>query len=127
MPDHQMKALKNDPIQHLDDEFRTALARHENLSGCFTVIGPVQVCYSAEGSGFKVCLKLAGVEITCAKLDPSNPCAKLEGNVVCAKASIEVCIDGTCLKYKAQACYKDLPCIWGDWKCTDASGTIICF
>jgi len=123
---HKSKALNSDPIPHLDDDVRTALARHENLSGCFTILGPVQLCYTAEGGGFKVCLKLAGIEISCAHIDASNPCIKLEGNVVCAKASIDVCLDGTCLKYNAQACYKDFPCL-GGWKCTEAAGTIICF
>jgi len=126
MPTHRLDILKSDPIPHLDDVVRTALARHANLSGCFTIFGPIQICYTAEGGGFKVCLKLAGVDVACAQLDPSNPCANLGGNIFCAKASVEVCISGTCLTYKAQACYKDLPC-FGDWECAEASGSIICF
>ena len=126
MTEHKIKECSSDPITHLDDEARTALARHENLSGCFTIIDAIKICYSQEGSGFKVCLNIAGVNLVCGNIDASNPCVKLEGNVLCAKASVEVCIKGTCLTYKAQACYKDLPC-WGSWKCTEASGTIICF
>jgi hypothetical protein len=123
---HQIDDLSSDPIQHLDDELRTALARHENLSGCFTIIGPVKLCWKQSGSSFKVCLQLAGIDVTCVNIDPNNPCAKLEGNVVCAKASIEVCLKDNCLTYKAQACYKDFPC-FGSWKCTNSSGKIICF
>jgi hypothetical protein len=125
MAGHKIEELSSDPISHLDSELHVALARHENLSGCFTIIGPVKLCYSQEGSGFKVCLRLAGVDVTCVHVDLSNPCAKLEGNVLLAKASVEVCIEKNCLTYKAEACYRSFP--WESWKCTSASGTIICF
>lgn len=125
MPDHRITVSSSDQIQHLENEFSNALARHESISGCFTIIGPVELCWQESGGGFKVCLKLAGVEVACVSVTPDNPCEKIEGNVFCAKASIEVCIEGTCLTYKGQACYKDLPC-FGDWKCVDIGGTIVC-
>jgi hypothetical protein len=121
-----LQQLDHDPLKHLEgDEAATALSRHAALSGCFTIIGPVQICYSTSGSGFRVCLKLAGIEVTCITVDPSNPCGTLSGNVLLAKASIEVCLKGTCLTYSAQACYRVLP--WQDWTCVSDSGNIICF
>jgi hypothetical protein len=125
MPDHKLEKISKDPISHLDDEVSLALARHENLSGCFTIIGSVKICYSQVGSGFKVCLNLFGVDITCANVDLSNPCVKLEGSVILAKASVEVCIKGNCLTYEAKACYRTTP--WSKWECTSASGKIICW
>jgi hypothetical protein len=56
MAGHQIKSLGTDPIEHLDSELSIALSRHESLSGCFTIYGPIQICYTVEGGGFKVCL-----------------------------------------------------------------------
>ena len=126
MSNHEIKALKDDPLTHLDSDLHKALARHENLSGCFSLFGPIQICYSVDGGSVKVCLKIAGVEITCAELDPNNPCATLEGSVICAKASIGLCLNGTCLEYKAKFCTRDFPCFGRSWDCSSADGTIIC-
>ena len=123
MSDHKLEALDHDPLTHLED---SPLTRHVEAGGCFTIIGPVQICWSVSGSNIKVCLRLAGLDIICQTINPQNPCVKLEGNVFCAKASVEVCLRGNCLTYSAEACYKDFPCL-GGWKCTRSSGTIICF
>lgn len=125
MADHELKELDNDPLTHLDEEPYSALAQHDNLGGCFNIIGPIKICYSQEGSGFKVCLNIAGIDVACGHLDPSNPCVNLEGSVVLAKASIEVCLKGNCLTYSAKACVRPTP--FNSWKCTSASGNIICF
>ena len=125
MADHKIEQLDHDPLTHLDSDVHAALAKHEALSGCFNIIGPVKVCYSQSGSSFKVCLKLGPIEVACANVDPNNPCANLEGNVLLAKASVKVCLKGSCLTYDAKACYRETP--FSSWKCTSASGNIICF
>jgi hypothetical protein len=120
----QFRELENDPLTHLDE---SPFARHTDTGGCFTIIGPVQICWKVVGSRIQVCLRLAGIEVLCQWIDTSNPCVTLEGNVLCAKASITVCLEGRCLTYKAVACYRDFPCIGKPWKCTQSSGNIVCF
>ena len=125
MSSQEIQRLEHDPLQHLDEAPYSLLARHQNLTGCFSIIGPVRICYSQIGSGFKVCLQLAGREVACANIDPTNPCQTIEGSVILAKASVEVCIKDNCLTYAAQACYRTTP--FSSWECTSSSGTIICF
>ena len=144
MSDHQLIELDYDPLEYLDEggmaqmvsqkgidsqqvdaEMAATLELHEALSGCFKIVGPIAICYSRDGAGFKVCLRLAGIEVTCVNINASRPCAKLEGNVLLAKASIQVCLQGKCLTYKAQACYRTTP--FSKWKCVSKSGKIICF
>lgn len=144
MSDHQLIELDYDPLEYLDEggiaqmvsqkaiaeqpvdaEMAATLELHEALSGCFTIVGPIAICYSRVGAGFKVCLRLAGIEVTCVNLDAAHPSAKLEGNVFLAKASIQVGLEGSCLTYKAQACYRKTP--FSSWKCVSKSGKILCF
>lgn len=145
MANHQTIELDHDPLEFLDGEglgtlvgpqgvadvakaaadeqMATTLEQHEALGGCFSIIGPIALCYTKVGAGFKVCLKLAGLEVTCADIGLSK-CQTLEGNILLAKASIQVCLEGSCLTYKAQACYRTTP--FSSWKCVSKSGTIIC-
>lgn len=122
--DNQFQVLTNDPLSHLGD---SPFARHAEAGGCFSIIGPIQVCWKIVGGRIRVCLVIAGIELVCAWLDTSNPCATLEGDVLCGKASITLCIKGNCLTFEATACYRDFPCIGMPWKCVKDSGTIICF
>ena len=147
MADHELRELDYDPLEFLDeaglatlvspegvaqaaqvaevDEAAAAtLELHEALSGCFSIIGPVAICYSRVGAGFRVCLKLVGLEVTCVNIG-LNRCQTLQGNVLLAKASIKVCLQGTCLTYQAQACYRPTP--FSSWRCVSRSGRIICF
>ncbi|NJK68412.1 MAG: hypothetical protein HC789_10990 [Microcoleus sp. CSU_2_2] len=146
MANHEMIELDHDPLEFLDGEglatlvssegvaevaeestadeqMTSTLELHEALGGCFSIIGPIAICYSKVGAGFKVCLKLAGLEVTCANIG-LNKCQTLQGNILLAKASIQVCLKGKCLTYKAQACYRTTP--FSKWKCVSKSGTIIC-
>jgi hypothetical protein len=146
MANHEMIELDHDPLEFLDGEglatlvspegvaevaevstadeqMADTLEMHEALAGCFSIVGPVKICYSRIGAGFKVCLKLAGLEVTCANIG-LNKCQTLQGNILLAKASIQVCLKGKCLTYKAQACYRATP--FSSWKCVSKSGTIIC-
>lgn len=92
---------------------------HTELSGCYSILGPLQVCYTWDGSKVEVCVKLLGVSIGCATIDPSNPCVTISGDVGLASARITICLKGNCLTYDAEACFL------GD--CTEASGNIVCF
>jgi hypothetical protein len=146
MTDNKLVELNYDPLEYLDGEGLgalvssegiaetaevadadaqaiSALELHEALAGCFSIVGPISICYSKVGAGFKVCLKLAGIEVTCATIG-LNKCQTLQGNVLLAKASIKVCLVGKCLTYQAQACYRLTP--FSSWKCVSKSGTIIC-
>jgi hypothetical protein len=142
MANHEMIELDYDPLEFLDGEglatvvsqegvaevmteeqMANTLELHEALGGCFSIVGPVKICYDRIGAGFKVCLKLAGIEVTCATIG-LNKCQTLQGNILLAKASIQVCLQGKCLTYKAQACYRTTP--FSSWKCVSKSGTIIC-
>jgi hypothetical protein len=146
MANHELIELDHDPLEFLDQEglgslvspegvaevaevattdeqMAATLELHEALAGCFTIIGPVKICYSRIGAGFRVCLKLAGLEVTCVNIG-LNKCQTLEGNILLAKASIEVCLQGSCLTYKARACVRATP--WHSWKCYARSGRIIC-
>ncbi|MEG4273232.1 MULTISPECIES: hypothetical protein [unclassified Microcoleus] len=143
MANHELIELDHDPLEFLDaeglatlvspegmtevtkadEQMAATLELHEALSGCFSIIGPIAICYSKVGDGFKVCLKLAGLEVACANIG-LNKCQTLQGNILLAKASIQVCLQGSCLTYKAQACYRTTP--FSKWKCVSKSGTIIC-
>lgn len=147
MIDNQLRELDYDPLEYLDQEGLATLASaegsgqvaevsaveaeataaalelHEALAGCFSIVGPIAICYSRVGAGFRVCLKLVGIEAACATVG-INKCQKLEGNVLLAKASIKVCLQGRCLTYQAQACYRATP--FSSWKCVSKNGTIIC-
>lgn len=148
MADNELRELDYDPLEYLDQEglatlvssegvamqatevsaadveaAEAALEMHEALSGCFSIIGPIALCYSKIGAGFRVCLKLAGIEAACANIG-LNKCQTLQGNVLLAKASIKLCLQGTCLTYQAQACYRATP--FSSWKCVSKSGKIIC-
>ena len=146
MANHEMIELDYDPLEFLDGEglatvvsseggaevaevakadeqMAATLELHEALAGCFSIVGPIAICYSKVGAGFKVCLKLAGLEVACANIG-LNQCQTLQGNILLAKASIQVCLQGKCLTYKAQACYRTTP--FSSWKCVSKSGTIIC-
>ncbi|MEG4803074.1 hypothetical protein QUB63_24675 [Microcoleus sp. ARI1-B5] len=142
MANHEMIELDYDPLEFLDgeglatavssegvaevsaaDEQMATLELHEALGGCFSIVGPIAICYNKVGAGFKVCLKLAGIEAACANIG-LNKCQTLQGNILLAKASIQVCLQGKCLTYKAQACYRATP--FSSWKCVSKNGTIIC-
>lgn len=143
MANHELIELDYDPLEFLEGEglgtlvssqgvaavaeadaqMASTLELHEALGGCFSIVGPIAICYSKVGTGFKVCLKLAGLEVTCANIG-LNKCQTLQGNILLAKASIQVCLQGQCLTYKAQACYRATP--FSSWKCASKSGTIIC-
>jgi hypothetical protein len=146
MANHELIELDYDPLEFLDREglatvvspegvaavaeaptadaqMVSTLELHEALGGCFSIVGPISICYSKVGDGFKVCLKLAGLEAACANIG-LNKCQTLQGNVLLAKASIQVCLEGKCLTYKAQACYRLTP--FSSWKCASKNGTIIC-
>jgi hypothetical protein len=142
MANHEMIELDYDPLEFLDgeglatvvssegvasvsaaDEQMATLELHEALGGCFNIVGPVAICYTKVGAGFKVCLKLAGIEAACANIG-LNKCQTLQANIILAKASIKVCLQGSCLKYEAQACYRTTP--FSSWKCVSKNGTIIC-
>ncbi|NJK73774.1 MAG: hypothetical protein HC849_04250 [Oscillatoriales cyanobacterium RU_3_3] len=146
MANHELIELDYDPLEFLDGEgltsavsqegvaevaetgtteeqMATTLELHEALGGCFNIVGPIALCYNKVGAGFKVCLKLAGIEAACANIG-LNKCQMLQANILLAKASIEVCLKGKCLTYKAQACYRTTP--FSKWKCVSKSGTIIC-
>src|ERR1044072_6388147 len=69
-----------DPLAHLEaDDTFTALARHQALSGCYPLIGPIQICYSWNGAEMELCLQVGGIKGSCMQVNTSNPCAKLEG------------------------------------------------
>jgi hypothetical protein len=143
MANHEVIELDHDPLEFLDgeglatlvspqgvakvakadQEMAATLDLYEALSGCFNIIGPVAVCYTKVATGFKVCLKLAGLEVACANLG-LNKCQTIQGNVLLAKASIKVCFQNNCLTYQAQACTRPTP--FGGWKCVNKSGKLFC-
>jgi hypothetical protein len=122
--DFQIEEIEGDPLAHLDE---SPLVRHTEAGGCFSIWGPIGVCWELQGGKVKVCLKLGPVSGPCGFLDPATGCVKLEQSVICAKASIQVCLEGNCLVYKGEACYRDAPCVGKPWKCSKVQGKIICF
>jgi len=142
MANHELIELDHDPLEFLDEEglatlvsaegvaevakadqeMAAALDVYEALNACINIIGPVAVCYTKDGPGFKVCLKLAGLEVACANVGP-NKCQTLEGNVLLAKASIKVCFQNKSLTYQAQACTRPSP--FGKWKCVNKKGPLV--
>jgi hypothetical protein len=144
MANHELIELDHDPLEFLDEEgiatlaspeqsaaevaqadhqMATTLELHESIAGCINIVGPISLCYDKVGASFKVCLKLAGIEAACATVG-LNKCQTIQGNVLLAKASIQVCLQGKCLTYKAQACYRATP--FSSWKCVNKNGTILC-
>jgi hypothetical protein len=106
-----------------DQEMAATLELYETLGGCFNIIGPIDVCYAKVGAGFKVSLRLAALEVASANVGP-NQCQTIQGNVLLAKASVQVCLQGKCLTYKAKACYRATP--FAGWKCVNKNGTLLC-
>jgi hypothetical protein len=144
MANHEVIELDHDPLEFLDgeglatlvtpqgvaevakaddQEMAAALDVYETLNACINIVGPVALCYSKVGAGFKACLKLAGLEVACANIG-LNQCQTIQGNVLLAKASIQVCLQGKCLTYKAQACYRATP--FSSWNCVNKNGTLLC-
>lgn len=129
MEEMNLKALDKDPLTHLDENALSI--RHSEIEGVFWIIpNLIGIYYKLEGNGFRICLRLGAINVVCGFIDLANPCVNLEGNVICAKASIKVCLKEQggrlCLTYEAQACYRDFPCLWSDWKCVSDRGTILC-
>ena len=144
MANHELIQLDHDPLEFLDgeglatfvtpqgvaevakaddQEMAATLELYEALGGCINIVGPVALCYTKVGAGFKACLKLAGLEVACANVG-LNKCQTLQGNVLLAKASIQVCLEGKCLTYKAQACYRATP--FSGWSCVNKNGKLLC-
>jgi hypothetical protein len=145
MANHELIELDHDPLEFLDgeglatlvtpqgvaevakaddQEMAATLELHESIAGCINIVGPISLCYDKVGaSSFKVCLKLLGLEAACATVG-LNKCQTIQANVLLAKASIQVCLQGKCLTYKAQACYRTTP--FSSWNCVNKNGTILC-
>ena len=144
MANHELIELDHDPLEFLDgeglatlvtpqgvaevakaddQEMAASLEVHESIAGCINIVGPVSLCYDKVGASFKVCLKLAGIEAACATVG-LNKCQTIEANILLAKASIQVCLQGKCLTYKAKACYRATP--FSSWNCVNKNGTILC-
>ena len=143
MANHELIVLDHDPLEFLDKEVPATLVSpegvaevakadqemaatldlYEALSACINIVGPVAVCATKVGAGFKVCLKLAGLGVASANVG-LNKCQTLQGNVLLAKASIQVCLEGKCLTYKAQACYRATP--FSGWSCVNKNGKLLC-
>lgn len=141
MANHEVIQLDHDPLEFLDgeglgslvspqgvaevakadQEMAAALDVYEALAACINIVGPVALCAEKVGAAFKVCLKLAGLEVACANVGLSK-CQTLQGNVLLAKASIKVCFEKKSLTYQAQACYRATP--FSSWNCVNKSGTI---
>ena len=125
MAANEFQQLDHDPLQHLSEGTHAGLARHQSMSGCFSLVGPIQLCYSWDGSQMQVCLQVGGVKITCVEVSTAKPCAQLEGSVIFGKASIKICLENSCLTYDGTACYRLNP--FGEWTCGSVKGTIVCF
>jgi hypothetical protein len=143
MANHELIQLDHDPLEFLDgeglatlvspqgaaevakadQEMATTLELYESISGCLSIVGPVSLCFTRVGAGFRVCLKLAGLEAACANIG-LNQCQTIQGNVLLAKASIKVCLQGKCLTYQAQACVRPTP--FSSWNCVSKNGTLLC-
>jgi len=142
MANHEVIELDYDPLEFLDaeglgtlvspqgvaeaakaddQEMAAALDVYEALDACINIVGPVKLCATKVGAAFKVCLKLAGLEVACANVGLSK-CQTLQGNVLLAKASIKVCFEKKALTYQAQACYRATP--FSSWNCVNKKGTI---
>ncbi|HET7232561.1 MAG TPA: hypothetical protein VFJ16_21305 [Longimicrobium sp.] len=123
----ELRELEGDVLEHLNDDTHP-FASHLAAGGCFTIIGPVQVCWEVVGSNqLKVCLKLAGISVGCVTVAIGGQCQKLEGKVDnIAKASVEVCLKQQsgkwCLTFSGQVCIY----VPFSWKCYSKSGTIVC-
>ena len=126
MAANEIQQLDHDPLAHLGvDPSLGALARNESLNGCYALLGPIQICYHWNGDQMEMCLQVSGIKIACVQVSTSNPCAKLEGSAIFGKASLEVCLQNSCLTYDGTACYRLNP--FGPWECHSAKGKIICF
>lgn len=126
MGNHEIKELEGDVLAELEEN---PLARHEELSGCFRIAGPVKLCYSFSGGCVEVKLYFDKIRVASAKVCVGE-CQTLSGSLVCVKGSVTVCLEqrgrDLCLTYKAKACTRSFPCIGQSWKCSSASGTIVC-
>lgn len=123
MPDHVENRVEGDPLADIGSH----VGVHTQLSGCYTILPLVQICYDWNGSQVQACLEVSGIKITCITLDASNPGATLSANLLLVKASVGLNFDvaNLCLTYNATGCYRATP--WSDWECESATGTIVCF
>jgi hypothetical protein len=142
MSNNKLMELDQDPLAYLDEEgvammategvslqtedeedLVSTLDNYETLTGCFSIVGPVAICFNRVGSGFKICLKLAGIDAACANVGVDR-CQTLSANVLLAKASVRVCFQNRCLTYDAKACVRPTP--FSKWKCYSKKGKLIC-
>ena len=68
--------------------------------GCITLKDPVSICYKFNGNSIDVSLKIAGVEVASASINPENPCLQLGGSTFLATAEVDVCFDFDTLDLK---------------------------
>lgn len=116
-------------LSHIDDtdipelaQEQSPLAAHVDTGGCFTVIGPIQICWTIESGGAKVCLRIFGVEIVCANVGLDGCVTLGGGSCWAACAQFQVCLKRSgsqfCLTYAGKACVAG--------RCAETSGTIVC-
>lgn len=70
------------------------LAAAIHLSGCVSLIGPIQVCYDVNTStpSAVISLKVAGTTVFSGQINPSKPCVSFKGSVGVAKFDLAVCL-----------------------------------
>lgn len=70
----------------------TAVVR--DISGCVSILGPIQVCYDLNTSipSAAISLKVGGVTVISGEINPDNPCLTFKGNYGIAKWDLNICL-----------------------------------
>ena len=65
-----------------------------DISGCVSILGPLQICYDLNLStpSAAITLKVAGITVVTGEISPAHPCLTLKGNYSVAKWDLNVCL-----------------------------------
>ena len=97
-----------------DNGKKYAKAIKRDVNGCYSIIGPVEICWALNVSepSASISLKIFGNEIISGEVNADSPCLSLEGDVGLASADIDICLDvaGKKITAAGEACAAIVGC-----------------
>lgn len=84
----------------------TVAARTAVSSHCISFFSVIELCLEFENNNILVSLKILGVTVASATINPAHPCVQLGGKIDGVKAQLDLCFNfsSMCLEIKGEAC-----------------------
>lgn len=109
---HMDETDEHHALAHIMPREGTVAARTAASGGCISFFKVLEFCYSFSSNSINLELKVLGVTVASATLNPAHPCAKLGGKVDGVKAELDVCFNfsSMCMEIKGEACLPFVGC-----------------